>query len=122
MVDTNKPAVVLLVLCGLSDLAAVPLMLGGRDAPPAGIAVGAVVFAVASLVAAVGLTRGERWARPLGIGSRALDLLATIPAAFGAASAGLAAAAAVTGALSVAAIVLMARSGRRPAVDHVHGR
>jgi hypothetical protein len=121
MIDTNKPAAVLLVLSGLSDLGAVPLMVGGHDKPTAAVAVGAVVFAVVSLVAALGVRRGEPWARPLGIGSRALDLLAIIPAAFGTASAGLGAAAAVTAALSVAAIVVLARTSSNPALDHVHG-
>jgi hypothetical protein len=122
MIDTNKPAVVLLVLSGVSDLGAAPLLFSGRDAPPAGVAIGAVVLAVLSLVAAVGITRGERWARPLGIGSRALDVLAIIPAAFGSAGAGLAAAAAVTAALSVAAIVVLARTKSQTALDHVHTR
>jgi hypothetical protein len=39
MIDTNKPAVVLLALSALSDLAAVPLLFGGRDTPPAGVVV-----------------------------------------------------------------------------------
>ena len=121
MIDTKRPAVVLLAFSALSDLGAVPLLFGGRDAPPAAVAVGAVVFAVVSLVAAVGVARGERWARPLGIGSRAIDLLAFIPAAFSTGSAGLGAAAAVTAALSVAAIVVLARTSPKPAVDHVHG-
>jgi hypothetical protein len=118
MINTNKPAVALLALSGLSDLAAAPLLFAGRNAPPTGVAVAAAVLALVTFIAAVGLANGERWARPLGIGSRALDVVAIAPAAFGTANAGLGAAAAVTAALSVAAIVAVARTQPKPALDH----
>jgi hypothetical protein len=109
MTKSSTPAAVLLVLSGVSDIGAVPLMLSGHNRPPGAVAAGAIVFAVASIAAAVALTRGARWATPVGIGSRVLDLLGTMPVMIGVAGAGLAAAAAVTAALSLVAIGLLAR-------------
>jgi hypothetical protein len=122
MTKSSVPAAVFLVLSGVSDIGAVPLMLSGHNRPPGAVAAGAIVLAVASIVAAVALTRGAPWATPVGIGSRVLDLLGTMPVMIGVAGAGLAAAAAVTALLSVAAIGFLGRLvvSRRSQVGRPH--
>ena len=104
MTRHQSAPVVLLALSGLSDVAALPLMFGGHDTPPAAIAAVATLFAVASIGAAIGLTRGQSWARSAGIGSRALDVVAIAPVVFFSGSGPLVAAGTVTIVLSLAAI------------------
>jgi len=102
----TRITVAVLAICAVSDLAAVPLLIGSDDAPVGlGLAVG--VLGVLTLVAALGLARGSRWARPLAIGTRSVDALAAIPA-FGSATGAETAAAVVTVVLSVLAIGLVA--------------
>jgi hypothetical protein len=117
MNSTTKPAIILLVLAGISDLAAVPLIAGSSNKAPAVLAVAVVILALASIASAIGLSRATRWARPVGIASRAIDVVATVPALFAGGGGGLVAAAGVTAAISVAAIALLVRADRQPAVQ-----
>ncbi|HEX3622574.1 MAG TPA: hypothetical protein VHT97_09680 [Acidimicrobiales bacterium] len=104
---STKPAVVALVACALSDLAAVPLLLGRTDVPAVvGILVG--VLGILTVVAAVGVARNARWAGRLAVATRLIDLSIAAP---GLAVSGHAPALAawVTVALSIAALVLTLR-------------
>jgi hypothetical protein len=107
MNSTAKAAVIALVLAGISDLAAVPLIAGGSSKVPAVLAVAVVILALASFVSAIGLSRNVRWASPVGIASRAIDVVATIPEIFAGVGGGLIAAAGITAVASVAAIALL---------------
>jgi hypothetical protein len=120
MHSTAKPAIIFLVLAGISDLAAVPLIAGSSGKAPAVLAVAVVILALASIVSAIGLSRQARWARPVGIASRAIDVITTIPALFVGGGGGLIAAAGVTVAISVAALALLMRADRQPAVQPLH--
>jgi hypothetical protein len=97
----SRISVVTLVVCAVSDLAAVPLL-------DAGIAVGIAALGLITLGTAVGVGRGARWGRPLALGTRAVDAVAAIPAV-AAADGAQAAAGAVTVALSLLTIALLLR-------------
>lgn len=75
MSPETKPAVILLAVCAASDLLAVPPLLG--DEPFIAVLTG--VLGILTIVAAVGLARGASWAKPLALGSRALDILTAVP-------------------------------------------
>lgn len=96
-----------LVVCAVSDLAAVPLLFDSDD-NLAGVGIAVGVLGVLTLVSVLGIARGAGWGRPLAFGTRAIDALAAIPA-FGAAAGAQAAAAAVTVGLSSVAIWLLVR-------------
>ena len=106
--DTRKASVVALTLCALSDVAAVPLVVGSDVA--AGVGVGVAVIGVLTLIAAFGVSRGARWSRPLALGTCVLDILGVIPVAAGGAGVGATSAAAATVVLSSVAIALVLRS------------
>ena len=95
---STRTCVVALTVCGVSDLAAVPLL------GVIGIAVG--ILGLLTLVAAFGLARGATGARPLALGTRTVDGLAAVPGLF-VASGAETAAAAVTVVLSALTIGLM---------------
>jgi hypothetical protein len=76
-----KLAIGLLVLLGIADL--IPIPSGDGPKPPGFVVALIALLGVGSLAAACGVYRGARWARPLGITTRALDILAALPA-FGA--------------------------------------
>src|SRR5690349_23488054 len=101
----TRVAVAVLALCAVSDLAAVPLLIGSDDAP-AGVGIAVGVLGLLTVVAATGLARGARWARPLAIGTRSVDVLAAIPA-FAGSTGTETAAAVVTVVLSVLALGLV---------------
>jgi len=122
MTPNHSRLLVALALCALSDFAAVPLLVSAKG-PPA--AVGALVAAlgVVTAAAALGLARNALWARALAWTTRVADLLAALPAA-GAGERTAFAAAAVTIALSVIAIVLLIRdaSPNTAVADPARGR
>ena len=90
MNPTIKPIVSLLVVLGILDVAVAPFMLAttGKHAPPPPAAALSVVFGLAIVAGAQGLTQGAGWARRLifgGLGVRlftgVLSIGATIPVA-----------------------------------------
>jgi len=98
---------VALVVCAISDLAAVPLLFDSEN-DLAAIAVTVGVLGVLTLISVLGIARGAGWGRPLAFGTRAVDALAAIPA-FGATAGAQTAAAAVTVGLSSVTIWLLVR-------------
>jgi len=108
--SSHKTSIAVMVLCAVSDLVAVPLLLGDDDLAPFGVAV--AVLGVLTLVAAYGLAVRAGWARPVALGTRAVDAVAAVPALFVGAGAAETAAASVTVALSLVAIALVLRVDR----------
>jgi len=113
--NTRQAAVVALALCGVSDLAAAPLLLGSNDVP-SGVGIGVIAIAVLTLLAARGISRGIGYARPLALITRAIDVLALIPLLAGGQEASVYAAGATTVALSVVAVALVRRAGLREGI------
>lgn len=115
--SSTKPAVFALAVCALSDLAAVPLILGSDDAPAI---VGALVgiLSVLTLVAAVGLARNATWGRRLAVATRVADVAAALPAVTAATGVTIVAAV-VTIVLSLATLVLLWRRQATPAITRL---
>ena len=112
--DRNrKLAIAALVLAAINDLAAVPVI--SRSAPRA-VVTGVVLCALCTIVAGIGLARFAPWARPVGIASRAIDLLATFPVLFAGLGGTPVAAATTSVIVSVAAVALVARLERNLAL------
>lgn len=78
MRDKPKLAVGLLIFLGIVNL----IPMGGPDGlePPMFIKVLAIATGVSSLAAALGVIKGARWGRSVGIASRGIDALASVPA------------------------------------------
>jgi uncharacterized membrane protein (UPF0136 family) len=78
---SSKSAVVALALCAVADFAAVPAVLSESDsgAPVALVAGAAVLLGLLTLWAAAGIARGQSWAVPLALTTRALDVVAALP-------------------------------------------
>lgn len=113
--NVRKASVAVLVLCAVSDLAAAPLLIGSDDVP-SGIGVGVAAIALLTLLAAVGISRGAGYGRPLALVTRAVDVLGAVPLLAGGQAASVNAAAAVTVALSIAAVVFILRVPRAQAL------
>ncbi|WP_151084062.1 hypothetical protein [Nocardioides cynanchi] len=96
--------------CAVSDLAAVPLLLGSDDGLTV-VGVGVGLLAALTAVAALGVWSGAGWGRPLAFGTRGIDILGAIPVAAGGAGAAATSAAAATVVLSLVAIVTLLRLG-----------
>lgn len=82
---TVRNTAILLGLLGVADLLVVPMMTNGDGSEPTapmGVVALTAVLGLASIAAAVGLVKGAGWARPTGLITRVLDVLATIPALF----------------------------------------
>lgn len=81
MTRETKPAVVLLSICAVVDLVAAPPMLlaSGGDGPGPVAGVLTLVLGILTAIAAVGLARRARWAKPLAHGGRVLDILTAVP-------------------------------------------
>lgn len=107
--NTRTASVSALVVCALSDLAAVPLLLGSDDGL---VVVGAVVAVIGllTLAAAYGVSRNASWSRPLAFTTRGIDVLGAVPALAAGAGAAETSAASVTIALSALVIVLLVRT------------
>lgn len=111
-VTSTRPAVAVLGACALSDLAAVPLLLGRTDVPGViGILVGAL--GILTVAAAVGVASNAGWAGRLAVTTRLIDIAAAVPG-FAAGGRASAVAASVTVALSIAAVALTLRSRPSP--------
>ena len=106
---TRSAAAAALGLCAVSDLAAVPLLLGDTDHVPAAAGLVVAVIAFLTAIAAVGVARRSRRSRSVALGTRFADVAAAVPALAGGAGAGPAAAAVVTVVLSLAAVALVWR-------------
>ena len=100
-----------LVVCAVSDLVAVPMLMGSEQVPAAA-GVGVAVLGLLTLVAAFGLARGAGWSQGLALGTRLVDIAAAAPALVAAGDGAETAAAAVTVALSVLTIGLLLRHDR----------
>lgn len=113
--NSRQAAVVALVSCAGSDLAAAPLLLGSEDVPR-GVGIGVVAVAVLTLFAATGISRGVGCAGPLALIGRAVDMLGLVPLVAGGQEARVYLAGAVTVALSIVAVVLIRRAGLREGI------
>jgi hypothetical protein len=113
--NRRRATIVRVGACAVSDLAAVPLLLGADDIPAA---VGGLValLGMVTAAAAIGIARRHTWSRHLAVTTRIIDLVFAVPAFTAGAGAGPVAAAAVTVALSVSAIGLLWRLAPVPAL------
>lgn len=101
--------IALLVLLAIGDFAVVPqLLTTHHHRPPVVLPVIVAACAVASLAAAYGLRLRVPWAPSVGVGSRAVDVLAASPVFFVGAGAGPMTGAAILIALSLLTILLLA--------------
>ena len=88
MGSKRRLSMVLLIVVSLGALVVAVLMFTGDDRPPPPVPIVLIVCAIASLVAAYGLSNRATWAIPLGIGSRAVDGLLAIPGVIAGSGAG----------------------------------
>ncbi len=81
MTTSTKRVVAALALCALVDIAAGPAILAEAEPGEALSALAFVVLALGVLtaIAAVGIARGRRWAIPLALVTRAVDVLGAVP-------------------------------------------
>ncbi|HEX3620823.1 MAG TPA: hypothetical protein VHT97_00750 [Acidimicrobiales bacterium] len=107
-----KPAVVLTALCAVLDLVAGVALMAASGSDSSMLVVGAVtvVLGVLSVVAAVGLAQGRRWAVPLVVATRGLDVVTALPGL--GQGPGQVVAIAFTVVISAATIVAVLRVGR----------
>ena len=113
MENNARNAVLLLVITGIADLISIPIALADDDLG-APVAVVGFILGAMTLAAAYGVTKGASWGRVMGIVSRAIDGLLTLPGIF--AGGILTVVSIIVVALSVAAIVFLVRMGRQTAV------
>ena len=115
-----KLMTVLLGILGIGDLAMVPFMIAANHhtagTPPVPAIVAAVIIGVATLVSAVGVTQGRRWAFRVAMTCRILDSISSVLGLLARPSAVLTAGGAVGLVLSIAAIVLLVRLNPRRAL------
>jgi hypothetical protein len=113
MTSGNKLAVVLIAVLGAGDFAAIPFMLAAHHhnpgQPPAAAIAAVAVIAIVTLVSAAGMAMGRRWATPMALASRILDMISALLGLRARPDVPLVTGAALTFTLSVAAIVLLAR-------------
>jgi hypothetical protein len=110
--NARQVSVVALVVCAVSDAAAVPLLLGS-DEVPAVLGIVVAVLAALTLAAAYGVARGSAWGRHLAFGTRGVDVLAAAPALAGGVGAAETSAVIVTVLLSLVAVVALLRVDTR---------
>lgn len=112
-----KLMTVLLGILGVGDLAAVPFMIAANHhtagTPPVPAIVAAIIIGVATLVSAVGVAQGRRWAFAVAMTCRILDSISSVLGLLARPSAVLTAGGAVGLVLSIAAIVLLIRLNPR---------
>ncbi len=115
-----KLMTVLLGILGIGDLAMVPFMIAANrhtaGTPPVPAIVAAVIIGVATLVSAVGVAQGRRWAFRVAMTCRILDSITSVLGLLARPSAVLTAGGAVGLVLSIAAIVLLVRLNPRRAL------
>lgn len=110
-------AIAFLVLSIINALVAAPVLLSTHDhRPPTLIPVLIIICALASLAAILGLRQRASWAVPLGIGSRAIDVLGAIPAFFVGVGSGPLAGAAVSILISLVTIAFLVSVNREQAL------
>jgi hypothetical protein len=112
MIRSYKPVIVLLGALTALDLVAAVLasQVTGTAKPPPPAVVSMVILAVLTLGAMYGLWRGARWARPLVYVTRGFDVLSGLLGLADRPSVALDVIGAVTILLSLAAIVMLART------------
>ncbi len=109
MSRTRTFTIVLLVLLAIGDFAVVPkLLTTHHHRPPVVLPLIVAACAVASLLAAYGLRVHASWGPSLGVGSRAVDVLAAAPVFFVGAGVGAMTGATISIALSLLTILLLA--------------
>jgi len=113
---SNKPVIVLLGALTALDLVSAVLasQVTGTAKPPPPAVISMVILAVLTLVAIYGVWRGARWARPVVYVTRGFDVLNGLLGLADRPSIALDVIGVVTIVLSLAAIVMVART---PAVD-----
>jgi hypothetical protein len=112
MIRSSKPLIVLLGALTALDLAAAVLAsrVTGTAKPPPPAVVSMVILAVLTVIAMYGLWRGARWARLLVYVTRGFDVLSGLLGLADRPSVALDVIGVVTIVLSVAAIVMLART------------
>lgn len=109
----------LLIVLGLGSF--LPIPVGDGEGPPGFIVALIMVFGALTLLAAFGVYRGARWAKPLGISVRSLDILAALPAYGAGVAAPVLVMVTVGIVLSVACIVALVKWQPRPAAELAGG-
>jgi hypothetical protein len=123
MSRTRNLAIALLVLTAVGDFAVVPrLLTTHHHRPPVVLPLIVAICAVASLAAACGLRLWAAWAPALSVGSRATDILSAAPVFFVGAGAGPTTGAAISIALSLLTILLVASVRHEQPTTRVAGR
>jgi hypothetical protein len=113
------PLTALLAVLGLGDLIMVPVMLQAHSQPPAAAIILSGVLGVTTLASIPGLVQGRRWAFWSVLACRVLDAVSAALGAAGGPETFLKAAGVVALVLSIAAIVMLIRFGRRRAASAV---
>jgi hypothetical protein len=112
-----KPAIVLLAVLGIGDLAAVPLMAAAHshnpNVPPTPAIVATAIIGLATLASSAGLAQGQRWSFPVALACRVLDSVSALLGLVAHPNAVLVTVAATNLILSVVAIVLLRRLSPR---------
>jgi len=106
--NPNRSLTIVLVLCAVSDVAAVPLLLTGEDAPPAVVGVVVGLLGLLTAAAAGGLGRGVHPARQVAWATRIVDIALALPGVTAGGAATVATSATVL--LSLVAVALLART------------
>ena len=115
MTSSTKPAVTALGLCAAADLVAAPAFLAGVNSEDSMtlLAVGVAVLGLLTAVAAFGIAQGKRWAVPVALVTRVVDVLGALPGL--GAGPGPAAAVATIVVLSAVAVVFVLKLRGAPA-------
>lgn len=81
MSSATRAAVAALGVCALLDVMAAPALLSAFDSDTAMtvLAVGVLALGVLTVLAAVGIARGQSWGVPLALVTRAIDVLGALP-------------------------------------------
>jgi hypothetical protein len=111
------PLAAVLAAVGLLDLIMVPVMVSAHSQPPMAATIGSGVIGAVTLAGIPGLAQGRRWAFWALLVSRIIDALSSALGAAGGPEAIFKLAGALALVLSVAAIIMLVRFGRRRAVS-----
>jgi hypothetical protein len=111
------PLTALLVVLGLEDLIMVPVMVQAHSQPPMAAIIASGVLGAATLASIPGLVRGRRWAFWTVLACRVVDAVSSALGVGGGPETVFKVTAAFALVLSVAAIIMLARFGRRRAVS-----
>ncbi len=122
MTPLRRLTIVILAICALEDIIAVPFMVSSSDrtpgTPPAAAIVLSGIVALLTLVGAVGLARGSRWAWWLSLIARIVDMGTSVLGVGAHPTAALTAGGVFALVASVVAIVLLVRVRREQRASH----